>query len=94
MSGIANLAVGAAVLLCGVATLLFVVGLVSWLRLRHARLLWVGLAFLLLAVQGVVLAMLAYKDRAAIEAGDPSFTGLALVGLGVVLALYLAVMKR
>lgn len=94
MSGIANLAVGAAVLFGGVAALLFVVGLVSWMRLRHQRLVWVGLAFLLLAVQGVLLATLAYKDRSAIEAGDPSFTSLSLIGLGIVLALYFAVMKR
>ncbi|MEA3136474.1 MAG: hypothetical protein QOJ26_1278 [Thermoplasmata archaeon] len=94
MSWIANLAVGAAVLLCGVSTLLFVVGLVSYLRLRHGRLLWVGFAFLLLAVQGIYLAKLAYDDRAAIAGGDMGLTGLAVIGLGVVLALYLAVMKR
>jgi branched-subunit amino acid ABC-type transport system permease component len=94
MDWVANLAVGAAVLLGGVATLLFVVGLVSWLRLRHGRLLWVSLAFLFLAVQGVLLTRLAYQDRAAIAAGDSSLTGLSLVGLGIVLALYLAVLKR
>jgi hypothetical protein len=94
MEWIANLAVGAAVLLSGVSTLLFVVGLVSWMRLRHARLFWVGLAFLLLAVQGVLLTILAYRDRGAIAAGNSSFTGLAFVGLGIVLALYLAVLKR
>lgn len=94
MDWVANLAVGAAILLCGVATLLFVVGLVSWLRLRHGRLLWVAVAFLFLAVQGVVLASLAYQDRAKIAAGDSSLTGLSVVGLGIVLALYLAVLKR
>jgi hypothetical protein len=94
MEWIANLAVGAAVLLCGVSALLFVVGLVAWSRLRHGRLLWVAFAFLLMAVQGVVLANLAYSQRAAIAAGGSSLTGLAVVGLGVVLALYLAVMKR
>lgn len=94
MSWIANLAVGAAVLLCGVSTLLFVVGLVSYTRLRHGRLLWVGFAFLLLAIQGVYLAKLAYDDRAEIAGGDSGLAGLAVLGLGVVLALYLAVMKR
>lgn len=94
MSWVANLAVGAAVLLSGVATLLFVVGLVSWLRLRHGRLLWVSLAFLFLAVQGVVLATLAYQGRSDIAAGDSSLTSLSVVGLGIVLALYLAVLKR
>ena len=94
MSWVANLAVGAAVLLIGLATLLFVVGLVSWMRLRHGRLLWVAVAYLFLAVQGVVLVSLAYRDRGAIASGDSSLTGLALVGLGIVLALYLAVLKR
>jgi xanthine/uracil permease len=94
MSWIANLAVGAAVLLCGVSTLLFVVGLVSYMRLRHGRLLWVGFAFLLLAVQGIYLAKLAFDERAEIAGGDSGLTGLAVLGLGVVLALYLAVMKR
>ena len=94
MSWIANLAVGAAVLLSGVAALLFVVGLVSYLRLRHGRLLWVGVAFALLAVQGVLLSVLAYQDRGAVASGESSFTSLSLVGLGIVLALYLAVLKR
>jgi hypothetical protein len=94
MSWIANLAVGAAVLLGGVATLLFVVGLMSYMRLRHGRLLWVGFAFLLLALQGFYLAMLAYDDRAEIAGGDPGLVGLSVLGLGIVLALYLAVMKR
>ena len=94
MSWIANLAVGAAVLLCGVSTLLFVVGLLSYMRLRHGRLLWVGFAFLLLAIQGVVLARLAFEDRTEIAGGDSGLTSLSVLGLGVVLALYLAVMKR
>ena len=94
MSWIANLAVGAAVLLCGVSTLLFVVGLLSYMRLRHGRLLWVGFAFLLLAVQGVFLAKLAFEDRTGIAGGDSGLTSLSVLGLGVVLALYLAVMKR
>lgn len=94
MDWIANLAVGSAVLLCGLAALLFVVGLVSYLRIRHGRLLWVSLAFLFLAIQGFLLARLAYADRAAVAAGNSSFTGLAFVGLGIVLALYLAVLKR
>lgn len=94
MSWIANLAVGAAVLLSGVATLLFVIGLVSYMRLRHGRLLWVGFAFLLLALQGIFLAKLAYDDRADIAGGDLGLTSLSVIGLGIVLALYLAVMKR
>lgn len=94
MSWVANLAVGAAVLLSGVATLLFAVGLLSWLRLRHGRLFWVSVAFLFLAVQGAVLATLAYQDRGAIAEGESSLASLSIVGLGIVLALYLAVLKR
>jgi len=94
MEWIANLAVGAAVLLGGVSALLFAVGLVAYSRLRHPRLAWVTFAFLLLAVQGFLLARLAYDDRGAIAAGDSSLTGLAVIGLGIVLALYLAVLKR
>lgn len=94
MSWTANLAVGAAVLLCGLAALLFVVGLASYFRLRHGRLLWVAVAFLFLAAQGLLLARLAYEDRGAIAAGSSSLTGLSVVGLGIVVALYLAVLKR
>jgi hypothetical protein len=94
MSWVANLAVGAAVLLGGIATILFVVGLLAYARLRNGKLLWVSIAFLFLAVQGIVLTALAYRDRGAIAGGDSSFTGLALVGLGIVLALYFAVLKR
>lgn len=94
MSWIANVAVGAAVLLGGIATILFVVGLLAYSRLKNGKLLWVSIAFLFLAVQGIVLAWLSFKDRGAIAGGDPSFTSLALVGLGIVLALYFAVLKR
>ena len=94
MSWVANLAVGAAILLGGIATILFVVGLLAYFRLRNGKLLWVSLAFLLLAVEGIVLTWFAYQDRGAIAGGDPSFTSLALVGLGIVLALYFAVLKR
>lgn len=94
MSWVANLAVGAAVLLGGIATVLFVVGLLAYFRLRNGKLLWVSIAFLFLAAQGIVLAWLAYGDRGAIAGGESSFTSLALVGLGIVLALYFAVLKR
>ena len=94
MSWVANLAVGAAVLLCGIAAILFAVGLLAYSRLRNGKLLWVSLAFLFLAVQGLVLGWLAYQDRGAIAGGDSSFTSLSLVGLGIVLALYFAVLKR
>lgn len=94
MSWIANLAVGASVLLTGIAATLFVVGLLAYFRLRSGKLLWVSLAFLFLAVQGAVLGYLAYRDRGAIAGGESSFTSLAVVGLGIVVSLYLAVLKR
>lgn len=91
---VANLAVAAAVVLVGVSFLLFVVGIVSYYRMRHMRLLWVGLAFLFMAIQGGVLTYLAYTQRGDISQGEVSFATLAFVNLGIVLALYLAVLKR
>lgn len=90
----ANLAVASAVVLSGISALLLAVGIVSYARLRHGRLLWVCVAFLVMAAQGVYLTLLLYRDRAAVAAGDYSLAGLTLVNLGIVLALYLAVLKR
>lgn len=90
----ANVAVASAIVLSGVSLLLLAVGAVSYARLRHLRLLWVCLAFLFMTAQGVYLAVLAYQERAAIAAGDASLAILAFVNLGIVLALYLAVLKR
>lgn len=90
---VANLAVAAAVVLLGVSTLLFAVGLLSYWRLRHGRLLWVGLAFLFMAVQGAVLTWLTFRDRAGIADGESSWPVLALVNLAIVLALYASVLK-
>ncbi|MEK6976192.1 MAG: hypothetical protein AABY18_07605 [Candidatus Thermoplasmatota archaeon] len=90
----ANAAVAAGVILTGLSLLLLAVGVVSYTRLRHGRLLWVSVAFLVMAAQGLYLTVLAYKDRAAISGGDLSLGALAVVNLGVVIALYLAVLKR
>lgn len=86
---LANLSIAVALLLVGVALLLAVIGLVAYARLRHGRMLWVSVAFFLLALQGVVDAIVAYQGRS-----DPSFPGSTLLALGVALALYLAVLKR
>lgn len=86
---LANLAVGTGILLGGVALLLMLVGLMAYGRLKHPRLLWVSLAFLLMAVQGAWAAWTAYEAR-----GDPVFPTQAALGLAVVVALYLAVLKR
>lgn len=90
----ANVAVASAVILSGLSLLLLVVGVVSYTRLRHGRLLWVCVAFLVMAAQGAYLTYLAYRDRAEIAAGDLSVATLTLVNLGIVIALYLAVLKR
>jgi hypothetical protein len=87
----ANAAVGAGVLLAGIALLLAVVGLLSWRRVGHGRLLWVAVAFVGLAAQGGYLAWLAYGRRAALPT---ELLVLPALGLGVALALYLAVLKR
>lgn len=90
----ANLAVGAAVVLSGLSILLLVVGVVSYTRMRHGRLFWVCVAFAVMAAQGIYLTFLAYRDRAAISGGEMSLTALTVVNLGIVIALYLAVLKR
>jgi hypothetical protein len=90
----ANLAVAAAVILSGVSLLLLAIGVISYTRLRHGRLLWVCIAFLVMAVQGGYLTYLSYKDRGAIADGDVALASLTCVNLGIVLALYLAVLKR
>lgn len=90
----ANAAVAGAVVLSGVSLLLLAIGVVSYTRLRHGRLLWVCVAFLVMALQGVYLTVLSYKDRAAIAGGDWSLAALTAVNLGIVIALYLAVLKR
>lgn len=90
----ANAAVAAAIVLSGLSLALLAIGLVSYFRLRHGRLLWVCAAFLVMAAQGLYLAVLAFRNRADVAAGDLSIGGLAVVNLGIVLALYLAVLKR
>lgn len=90
----ANAAVAAAIVLSGLSLLLLTIGLISYARLRHGRLLWVCIAFLVMAAQGLYLSLLAFRNRAAIAEGDLSIGGLAVVNLGIVLALYLAVLKR
>lgn len=96
MSVSANVAVAAAVLLAGVGLLLFLVGLVTWWRLRHPRLLWVAVAFAFLCAQGVVLAQQAVRARG--DVAESGLSGLvpttALLGLAVAVALYLAAWKR
>lgn len=90
----ANVAVAGAVILSGISLLLLATGVVSYTRLRHGRLLWICVAFLVMAIQGAVLTSLSYGDRAAIADGDLALPGLTAVNLGIVLALYFAVLKR
>ena len=90
----ANLAVGAAVLLAGISTILFVIGLVSYTRIRHGRLLWVSLAFAGFAGQGIYLAVDAYQRRGELAQAWDVLPALTLVNLGIVVALYLAVLRE
>lgn len=92
---IPNVAVGAAVLLAGVSLLLAVVGFLSFLRVRHARLLWIALAFVGFLVQGLLMAWNAYLARAELAGtGGVQSLALPIVDLVTVLLLYVAVMKR
>ncbi len=86
---IANLSIAAAILLAGVAAALMVVGLVASIRLKHGRMIGVTVAFALLALQGVLAALDAYATRA-----EPVFPTSTLLSLGVVIALYVAVLNR
>ncbi|MEA3191087.1 MAG: hypothetical protein QOD77_1669 [Thermoplasmata archaeon] len=91
----ADLAVAAGILLGGIALLLAVLGVVAWRRLRAGRLLWVSAAFAGFAAEGAYLAWLAYQRRADVAEGAAGeFPILALANLGIVLCLYVAVLKR
>jgi hypothetical protein len=91
----ANVAMAGAVILTGLAFLLAVVGAFSYSRTKAPRLVWVTLAFLGFVAQGFYLAMIAYRDRGDIAAGQggPVPTIIAL-DLAIVAFLYLAVLKR
>ncbi len=91
----ANIAVAAAVLLCGLSLMLCVLGLTAYGRMRNAKLLFVSLAFLGFALQGAYLAWLAYQKRADVAAGSAGeFPILTVANLAIVTVLYMAVLKR
>lgn len=92
---LANVAVGAAVLLTGVSLLLALLGALSWRRVRHARLLWITLAFAMFAAKGAFLAERAYDARGELDAAGLSglLPVVVLADLAIVLALYLAAWK-
>jgi len=92
---LANLAVAVGVLLVGISMLLLVVGLVSYARLRDRRLLWVSVAFAGFLAQGMWLSIDLYHRRGAIATdGWDTLPALAAVDLGIVLSLYVAVLKQ
>ena len=91
----ANLAVAAGILLAGLSLLLAVVGLAAARRMHAGKLALVGVAFAGFCAQGVYLTWLAYSRRADVAAGGAGeFPILTLADLGIVLVLYLAVLKR
>lgn len=86
---LANLSVGIGITLAGVSILLMVLGLLAYQRLKHGRMLWLALAFALFAAMGIVNAIEAFRQRS-----DPSLPAGPILALGIVFALYLAVLKR
>lgn len=86
---LANLALAAGILLIGVSALLMVIGLVAYYRLKAGKLLLVAVAFAGFLAQGILYTIEAYRDRA-----DASVPALPLLSLGIVLVLYVAVLKR
>lgn len=90
----ANLAILVAVLLAGISALLCIVGVMTWRRIGAGKLAWVAVAFGLFAAQGVYLARDAYMRRAALAEGWDALPYLSLTNLAIVLALYVAVLKR
>lgn len=89
----ANLAVAAGILLAGISLTLFIVGLVAYFRVKHPRLLWVSIAFLGFLAQGVYVAVDAYQRRGELSQSWDALPALGLVNLGIVLALYVAVLR-
>jgi len=90
----ANVAVAVGVALTGLSLLLLVIGLASYQRVRNARLLWVSAAFVGFAAKGLYFTADAYRRRGELAAGLDAMTALAAVDLAIVVALYLAVLKR
>ncbi len=90
----ANAAVAVGVLLTGLSLLLLVVGLTSYLRVRNTKLLWVSAAFLGFAGQGLYFVQDAYARRGELALSLDAMPALAAVNLAIVVALYLAVLKR
>lgn len=86
---LANLAIAFGILLIGVSALLLVVGLVAYYRIKAGKLLLVALAFAGFLVQGILFTLEAYRDR-----GQADVPALPILSLGIVLVLYLAVLKR
>jgi hypothetical protein len=60
-----NVGVGLAILTLGISAMLLLVSAVSWLRLRSAKLLLAGGAFLVLAIKGGIGTWRGVVDREA-----------------------------
>lgn len=89
----ANIAVAAAILLTGLACLLAGVAAVAHRRMGHGRFLWLAIAFAAFALKGAWLTWALYQARGDVAAGWSPTASLAVVDLGIILALYLAVLK-
>lgn len=85
----ANVAVAVGILVAAIGLLLAFIAFLAFRRLGHWRMVWLAVAFLGFTAQGVLLLLEAWQDRA--DAGWPV---MGLVSLGILTALYVAVLKR
>ncbi len=90
----ANLAVLVAVLLCGLSLLLAGIGVLTWRRVGSPKLAWVAAAFAVFALEGGFLVRDFYQRRLELSQQWDALPWLALGNLVIVLALYMAVLKR
>jgi hypothetical protein len=90
----ANVAVLVSIMLLGLSTLLAGVGFLTWRRVGHPKLGWVAFAFVMFALQGLYFVQDTYARRGELAQGWDAVPGLALVNLLIVVALYMAVLKR
>ncbi len=86
----ANFEVFSAVAVLGLALLLAGVALLSYHRLRHARALWIGVAFLVFAAKGAYLLRESWASRGS----EGWLLPVAAADLLVLLLLYLALRIR
>lgn len=83
----ANLEIFSTIAVLGLALLLAVVSLLSWRRLRHPRALFIGLGFVVLAIQGAFLV----QQSMRLKGSEDWLVVVALLDLLALVLLYLAI---